>query len=238
MTIITISRQYGSGGDEIANRVCEILGYKQFDKRLIGQAATDVGLSEQEVLDYSEENHKVRTFLDRLLNRSQPIAQTRVWREDATGQRTVEEFELNEATAVALVQKAIRSTAKVDNMVIMGRGGMLILADEPDVLHIRIEAPAEDRIQRVKEQMKQSKHSFYADVDVRREAQDLIRERDAASSDYIKRFYSADWEDSGLYHLVINTGKLSLEQAAQIIVGMVRGFGILDETNLPSTETA
>jgi cytidylate kinase len=56
----------------------------------------------------------------------------------------------------------------------------------------------------------------------RRAAQDLINERDEASADYIKRFYGADWSDPLLYHLVINTGKLELDHAAQMICDYTR----------------
>jgi cytidylate kinase len=60
------------------------------------------------------------------------------------------------------------------------------------------------------------------DTELRRAAQDRIVERDAASADYLKRFYKVAWEDPLLYHLVINTGKVSLEQAAQIIVMLAK----------------
>ena len=51
MAVITISRQYGSGGDEIASRVCELLGYRYFDKRMMAQVASEAGLSSKEVID-------------------------------------------------------------------------------------------------------------------------------------------------------------------------------------------
>ena len=92
MTIITISRQYGSGGDEIASRICNLLNYQMFDKRLITQAALDAGLSEQEAIDYSEENYKIRSFLDRLFSR-QPVVKH-------TG--TAEPATLSEEAALAL----------------------------------------------------------------------------------------------------------------------------------------
>lgn len=123
MAVITISRQYGSGGDEIAARLCEMLGYQHFDKRLIAQATMEVGLSEQEIVDYSEDNHKVRTFLDRLMGRGQVVAQTRIWREDATGARSSEKISLSEEAALTLVQKAVRSAHRKGGMVIVGRAG-------------------------------------------------------------------------------------------------------------------
>jgi len=67
MAAITISRQIGSGGDAIAARVCEILDYQYFDKRLMTQVAEEVGLSERELVDYSEDHYTVQNFIERLL---------------------------------------------------------------------------------------------------------------------------------------------------------------------------
>lgn len=222
MAVITISRQYGSGGDEIAARVCELLGYQHFDKRLIAKATMDVGISEQEIVDYSEENHKVQGFLDRLFGRHPIVASTRVWREDASGMRSTEDIQLSDEAALALVQKAVRSAYRAGNLVIVGRAGQVILQDNPGVLHVRIEAPIENRIQRVKDQLKTTRKVYHADIELRRDAQDMIIERDAASVDYLHRFYHVDWTDSALYHMVLNTGKLSIDQAAELIAQLVR----------------
>ena len=81
---------------------------------MIFQAAQEVGLSEQEVIDYTEENHKIRGFLDRLFGPPQPVAKTRVWKEDMVGTRTVEELQLTEEALVALVQKAVRSAHRAN----------------------------------------------------------------------------------------------------------------------------
>lgn len=217
MAVITISRQFGSGGDEIARRIAEILDHQLFDKRLVAKTAAEVGLSEQEIIDFSEESHKVRSFLDRLFRVSPPSSAGHIWTEDATGLRRVEGVRLEEDVLLNLMQKAIRSAHASGKIIIVGRGGQVILRDQPDVLSFRVEAPMEDRIQRVKDQLRQSRHEFNADVQLRRDAQDLIYTRDAASADYLKRFYQVDWADPALYHLVINTGKLSIEQAADII---------------------
>lgn len=222
MTVITISRQYGSGADEIAARVCEVLGYRHFDKRLIARAASEAGISAEEAIDYSEENYKVKGFLDRLFARPSPVAQVRVWREDPNGGRSSEDLLLSEEAALNLVQHAIHSACETGNVVIIGRGGQALLKDTPGVLHVRIEAPIEERIQRVKERFKESRRLFQADIEIRRAAQDWITERDQASQDYLHRYYGIDWSDSLLYHLVINTGKLSLEQAALTIVELAR----------------
>jgi cytidylate kinase len=221
MAVITISRQYGSGGDEIADRICEELGYRQFDKRLLAQAAVDAGLSDQEIIDFSEENYKVKNFMDRLFNRSQPVAQVRVWKEDAQGVRAPELMQIDEEFALMLTKRAVEAAHHTGNIVIVGRGGQMILKDYLDVIHLRVEAPLEDRIQRVKSQLKAENNVTTDTVEGRRKAQDMIGARDLASSDYLYRFYGVDWADPCLYHLVINTGKIKIKMAVDMVIDMV-----------------
>jgi len=220
MAVITISRQFGSGGDEIADRVCQSLGYRHFDKRLIAQAAAEAGFSEQQDLDFSEENYQVKNFMDRLFARSRPVAHVRVWKESVSGERVVEEMQLSEEHALSLVQKAVGVAYQNGNVVIVGRGGQILLKNYPDVLHVRIEGPMEDRIQRVKLQLKLEKQMALDTIETRRAAQDLIEQRDAASADYLKHFYGIDWSDPLHYHLVINSSRLSADLAAQVITDL------------------
>ncbi len=212
MAVITISRQFGSGGDEIAGRVCQILQYRIFDKELIAQAMLESGISDQEVIDYSEANYKVRGFFDGLFGRSRQVGEVRVWTEDAAGVRTAQAVPLTEENALALVQKAIKAACEEGNIIVVGRGGQALLQDCPNVLHVRIEAPLEDRMQRVRAQYHLK----------RRPASEMIEARDEASADYVKRLYNANWADPYLYHLVINTGKVEVDAAARLIVEAAR----------------
>jgi cytidylate kinase len=75
MTVITMSRQIGSGAAEVANRLCDELGLVAVDKRLMLRVATEVGLPDQEIIDYSEEQYKTRGFLERLFGRNPPVAE-------------------------------------------------------------------------------------------------------------------------------------------------------------------
>ncbi|MGC9399446.1 MAG: AAA family ATPase [Anaerolineae bacterium] len=211
MAVITISRQYGSKGDEIARRVCDILGYRYFDKRLMAEVASELNLSPEKLVDFSDEHYKVRGFLDRLLDRTRTLAQIDTWDEEATGQEQRWTHELNEEECVELVRRVVRAVYRQGNVVIMGRGGQAILRNMPDVLHLRIEATLGSRVMWVKSQ----KNLSVA------EAEALTRERDKAASAYLKRFYDIDWSNSMLYHMVLNTSKWDIEAAAQIIVSAV-----------------
>jgi len=217
MTTITISRQLGSGGNEIANRVCELLDYQRFDKRMLARAASLAGLSDAEIIDFSEENYKVRKFLDRLFNR--PAIQIQQENELSLDQ---EKMPIKEENSLKLVKSAILFAYHRGDVVIMGRGGQVILKDKPGALFVRIEAPMEDRIQRVKVQFRESRQISSVTLDLRRKVQDWILERDQASAEYLKRFYNVDWEDICLYHLIINTGKLNIEESANLIAHLAQ----------------
>jgi cytidylate kinase len=214
MAIITISREFASNGNDIAEKICETTGYYLFDKRIIADSAVEVGLSDEEIVDFSEQNYKVKGFFNRLFGRSH----LQIWKEMEDGKRTSEEVPLSEENALLLVRRAIENAHKMGDTVIVGRGGQVILQDEPDVLHVRIQTPIEERIQRVRSHPKIASRSFIGPLEARRAALDLIEESDDASADYLKRFYGVDWSDPMLYHIVINTGKLKVEQAVKLII--------------------
>lgn len=227
MAVITISRQLGSGGDEIARRVGNTLGYRLFDKQMIEDAAREAGLLEHEIIDLSEDNYPVHTFLDRLFGTMATGALVGFGGADGIFMlEASEQMQVNEEGSFELVKKAVTTACSVGNLIVVGRGGQLLLKDQSGCLHVRIEALLETRVGRVKEQL-QSKGIRDASAtrltngDLERQARDLIERRDRASADYIHNFFHARLDDPSLYHVVLNTSKLSLEQAVQVIVYMV-----------------
>lgn len=220
MAVITISRQFGSGGDEVADRVCEILGYSHFDKRQIDQAAADAGLSGRKVIDYSEDIHEVQSFFNRLFGQSITMAQMMAWMENPAYYPGPDSSEMYQDESIALIRQAIITAGQMGDMVIVGRGGQVLLQKAPDALHVRIEASLEWRIDQIL--LHQVPRGNPEDPEQRRKAKDLIQKRDIASADYIQQFYKVDWNDLDYYHLVLNMGRLSIEQAAQAVVALER----------------
>ncbi len=212
MAVITISRQYASGGDEIATRVCALLGYRYFDKWLISQLTASAGPGE--VVDFHEDDYRMRSFLDRLLGRTPPRPARTGGSSSETpdGGGTRAAAELDEQAAIGVVQAAVRTGSDLGNVVIVGRGGQAILRDKPDVVHLRIEAPLARRIERLRSIVD---FTYAAAVEE-------IRDRDRTAAGYIKRFYGVDWADPTLYHMVINTGRCDLDVAARLIVSAVQ----------------
>ena len=212
MAVVTISRQFGSGGTEVARRVCELLGYRYLDKLLMGQVAAEVGLSGKELVEFSEEHTKVRNFLERLLLPGpHTVARYSVRAQGAVGTETVGVVQLDDARSASLVRSAIHTAYQQGNVVIVGRGGQATLQDTPGVLHVRIEAPMAARVLRI-----QAREGIVAE-----DAREMALRHDKVAEQYLRKLFTIRWDDANLYHLIVNTGKWELEAAAQIIVNAV-----------------
>ena len=178
MATITLSRQLGSLGDEVAHRVAQRLGYQVRYHELINQAAQRAGKPEMAL-----------AFLDVLgLLDLRPSAQDLL-----VYQRAMQEI---------MVEWA--NTGKV---ILIGRAGCVLLGGRPDVLHVRVIAPLDVRIERIAQKQGISLSAARTQV----EASDRTRQA------YLRRQYQSDWDDAQLYDLVLNSGRCSVEQAAQII---------------------
>jgi cytidylate kinase len=216
MAVITISRQAGSSGAEIAGLVCKGLDYRYFDKKILAQAAAEETHAEVDFFKFTEadftQGGRLMNRLLAALGQSKTAAQITEWEEDPRGQRTRTVIQLDESRAIALVQSAIRFVADQDNIVIMGRGAQVILHGKSGVLHVRIVAPLENRVQRIKVQ-----HGLRGEA-ARRKAEEILFQSDDASADYMRRFYDVKIDDPLLYHLVLNTDELHPEDAAQLII--------------------
>ena len=220
MAVITVSRRYGSGADEVAARVCDMLGYRYFDKGVMARMATEFRRTASEIVDFSEDKYEVRGFLDRFRG-PRVVAQSRGWRQDVSGRRVPMVQELDEEQAIMMVRSAVSIAYEQDNIVILGRGGQAVLNGKPGVLHVRIDAPLDDRIRRIRDQENLSQ----------RDAERQITARDRAAEAYVKRFYDIDWSNSAHYHLIINSGKWDTEAVARLIVNAVSQLPALKESD-------
>ena len=216
MAVITISRQFGSGGDGIARRVCQRLEYRFFEKRLMDDIAKELGLLEEEVVDFSEDRYEAQNFIQRFFKRETPVREVGSWTEKSSGAWTKVVNKIGLDESVTFVNHLIDAAGKHGHVVIVGRGGQVILGEKSDALHVRIIAPAELRIQRVQE------HERLNDD----EAREMVEQRDRAAADYLKRFHGADISDPLLYDLVLNAGKLDHDAIAGIIVNAAKALSV------------
>ncbi len=216
MPVITISREFGSGATQVAQHVCDVLGYSYFDKNMMAQVAGEMDVSQDNVVDFSEDTYRMRGFFERLFGRRTLHVEGP---ESAVGKSRLSVETLSEAAGIKLVRDTISAAYERDNVVIVGRGGQAVLRDKPGVLHIRMIAPLGARAMRTKDRMGITLS----------EATDLCRLKDQAAQAYLGRFYQIDWDNPLLYHLIINTGKWEIDDVAQVIIGAL--------TNLKTVRT-
>lgn len=212
MAVVTISRQVGSGRQEVVEQVCRALSYSYFDKRILVQEAINIGLTECEIVDFPEE-YKAKTLLQNLFGAgSRRMFTTPIRVRDETGIEKKLIRHLDESDCAILVGRAIRAAYQRGNVVIVGRGAQAILRDSPGVLHVRLIAPIKARLRRIQGRER------WDEKTTRR----YIEARDHAAAEYMERFHWAKWDDPELYHLIINTELCGLEEASRIIVDAVK----------------
>jgi cytidylate kinase len=125
MRAVTISREYGSGGGEIAARLARQLDWQLIDHHIVVQAAHELGIRESVVRAYDEKTEDVFSRLMQWPYPSTP-AEVQSYRET--------------------LRRVVLDAAKDGHAVIVGRGGQVLLADRRDVLHIRMVAPLDQRV--------------------------------------------------------------------------------------------
>lgn len=201
MPVITISRQFGSYGDAVADLLCDRLGYRGLDQFQMRRLAAEAGLKPSKVIDLSEGAYQPRTLPERFFANSGPLTRNPImWAEYGAiagrGQLAAE-----------VVVQLIHAAYERDSVVVVGRGGQVVLADKPDVLHVRLVAPLEMRIRR-----HQVRAGLSAEV-----AREEVLGADRASAEFIQRYFGADAADPDLYDLVLNTGRMPLAAAADLV---------------------
>ena len=211
MRAITISREYGSGGGEIAARLARQLGWQLIDHAIIEQTASELEVRETEVEKHDEEYVESDRpgILSRILERLAPSASM-----TGGGGVLVRPASPGETLAYQETMRDIITAATASgHVVIVGRGGQVLLADKRDVLHVRVVAPLEKRVAYV----------------VRREGLDTeaarrrVQAKDQARTRYMQTQYHSQHEDPHLYDLVINTAVLDLDSAVDQICLALEG---------------
>ena len=203
--IVTVSRQIGAGGSEIASRAAQALGFRLVDNELIDRVALQAGLSRTYVADRDERAPGFLERLIRVLSRAAPEMQS------APPDRLPEP---EEKSLVAATEKVVADLAAEGRVVLVGRAAPAVLSNSRDALHVKIVAPIPFRIARI----------CAADRVDEREAERRLKESDANRSRYHRHHYGRDWGDPTNYHLVLNSEMLGLDGAVDLIVMRARAM--------------
>ncbi len=193
--IITIARQFGSGGHEIGRRLAEHLGIPCYDKELLSHAAQESGLSE-EVLAYFDE--KPTSSLLYTLS-------TGTYSMGASGLMNYS-MPVNQQVFQAQFD-AIRSLSEKGACVIVGRCADYVLQKYPYLVRVFIHADLDSRVARVAEHDNISPQ----------EAKTRVNRSDKKRANYYNFYSGKKWGNAGYYDLCINTSSVSYENAVELI---------------------
>ena len=197
--IVTLEREYGSGGGAIAAELAHRLGWKLWDHQLTCEIAKRAQVTESAVALCDERvdgrlYRLAKTFWRGSYERSIPLAASSAFDTDRM---------------MTMVGEIMGTIAEEGNAVIVGRGAPFFLRERADTFRVFTYAPHDEKIRRLLAMGK-----------VREEAEDLVNNVDKERVAYVKHYFNADWPTRSLYHLMINTAIGDEKVIATILNGM------------------
>ena len=199
--LITIAREYGAGGSELARALGERLGWGVLDRDLPQRVAARMRIDPATIEGLHEQ---APGFLARI------ASAMLVYPPEAPLVVDSGEFPTPDAIARA-VREELQRAIQAPPVVIVGHGGQCLLRGHAGALHLRLVAPIADRIARI----------CARDGCGSRTAAAAVRRMDDDRQAYIRRYHDAEWRDPLLYDLEINTGRLPIADAAAMVVQLV-----------------
>ena len=190
--IITIGRQYGSGGRMIGQKIAEDLGVKCYNSELLIEAAKESGLC-REVFEKIDEK-PISAFLS-----------------FTAGKYDHGEMPLNHKVFLAQMQ-TIKKLAERESCVIVGRCADYVLRERDDVINVFISAPFEDRVKRVIER----------DDILPGKAEKRVRRIDKERSNYYNFYSTKRWGIADSYDVCLDSSKFGIEGCAKIIESLIK----------------
>jgi cytidylate kinase len=203
MSIITISRMFGSGGSEVAARVAAELGWQLLDNDFVDAVAERLGITPAEVEDREE---RVPTLVQRLAA-SLALSAPEILPGPASATLPPSEDRLVQVTARIIEEAVARG-----NAVLVGRGAQSVLATRSDVIHAFCYAPRPALIARTARRLGISE----------KEAAHIVDDRNHQREQYVRKYWKRPWAAFDNYHLCLNTAWLGVDGAAEVVVRLAR----------------
>ncbi len=201
MATITISRQFGAGGQTLGRRLAKTLGYHCVDEIVVREIAKEIKVSTDQVRAFEKDGGaNLMKFIDKFVSG------------DYINRLISGKYGyVDEKNYVEAVRTIIREVHRQGNVVIIGRGGQYILRDEKDVYHVLLVSNLEDRIRFIKEK-----------YNLKDSAEKAVQRADKNRAGFLSFFSNnGNHDDPLLYDLTINTKKVSIEKAEALIIRLI-----------------
>lgn len=197
-TVITIGREFGSGGHEIGTKLAQRLGVKCYDKELLAIAAKESGLCED--LFESQDEKPTNSFLYSLVMDTYSLGYT----------NSYVNMPINHKVFLAQFD-AIKKLAEKESCVIVGRCADYALEDDPFAVSVFIKADLDKRIERIKKTFELPENK----------AADLIQKTDKKRASYYNYYSSKKWGEAKSYDLCVDSGLVGIEGAIEVILKFI-----------------
>jgi cytidylate kinase len=182
--VITIEREFGSGGAQIAKLLAEQMGWKLWDQLLTTEIAR---MAECDRCEVERREERVDPLYYRLLKS--------VLLGSFEGSLNVHRLKMLDADSIfKLTEHVVQKAAAEGNCVIVGRGSAFFLQDRYDAFHVFLYAPYEDKVRRLVESGTDKK-----------DAARLIETVDDDRAAFIKKYFGLEWPNRYLYQMMINS---------------------------------
>lgn len=203
-TIITIGRQFGSGGREIGEMVADHFGIKCYDKELLSRAAKESGFCEEMIQNHDE--RPTNSFLYNLVMDTYSF-----------GYNSSSFVDMPISHKVFLAQfDTIKKIAQEGPCVIVGRCADYALSDFPNVLNLFITADEECKIKRIKER--------FEDIATDDKAREMMNKKDKQRQSYYNYYSSKKWGRADSYDLCINSSILGIDGTVKFITQYIEDY--------------
>jgi cytidylate kinase len=201
MAVVTLSRQYGAGGKTLGKMIANALDYTFADSDIIQQIAKEANVSPQWVESFEKE---AGTKLSRVI--SSMVSQRWVDRilKDERGY-------LDERIYLDYLVLIVAKMADEGDVVMLGRGSQYILNDHPDAFHVLLVDELQHRIKFIVDRYNVSE----------KQAARTVANEDKRRLNLYRRLGKEDYDNPGLYHLVINMNRFNLDKACEMICSMI-----------------
>jgi len=198
--IVTIEREYGSGGGEIAARLASQLGWKLWDQLLTEEIARLANCSKSAVEDREERRDPLYYRLFKSFLRG-----------SYEGSLNAHKLNLVDSESIMkMTRRVVLRAAETGNCVMVGRGSQQFLKDRNDTLRVFLYAPRENKVRRLLWRGKSEN-----------EAHELVDNVDRERRDFIAKYFGVEWPNRPLYHTMINTA-IGDAAVVQVIVNFMK----------------
>ncbi len=182
--VITVEREYGSGGAEIAAKVAKRLGWKLWDQLLTNEIARQMECDCRVVEEHEEKRDPLYYRLLRAFTRG-----------SYEGSLNEPRMRIADTACIREVaERVVKAAAQKGECVIVGRGSAYYLQSDPEAFHVFVYAPFEEKVRRLETEGRSESESVQ-----------LVESVDRDRAEFIKAYFGVEWPDRQKFHLMVNS---------------------------------